>query len=80
MFNIIQNSVKYNKYRGDLFILLSLKYINEEKMKKNIQQMQLQQQKNLNNRILDENSNLVLNKIFEVDIIDTGLGIEKERQ
>jgi hypothetical protein len=34
----------------------------------------------LNNRILDDNSNIVMNKIFEVDIIDTGLGIEKERQ
>jgi hypothetical protein len=28
--------VKYNKYRGDLFILISLKSINEEKMKKNV--------------------------------------------
>lgn len=34
----------------------------------------------MNNRILDDNSNIVMNKIFEVDIIDTGLGIEKERQ
>ncbi len=36
-------------------------------------------QKNLNSQIFDENSNLNLNRVFQCDIIDSGLGIEKER-
>jgi hypothetical protein len=36
IFNLIQNSVKYNKFKGDIFILISLQYINEEKIQKNI--------------------------------------------
>jgi signal transduction histidine kinase len=29
---------------------------------------------------MDENANIILNKIFQVDVIDSGLGIDKERQ
>jgi nitrogen-specific signal transduction histidine kinase len=35
---------------------------------------------NINNRIMNENSSVNLNKLLQVDIIDSGLGIEKDRQ
>ena len=53
IFNLIQNSVKYNSYKGDFVIILGLE---EDK------------QLDLSTYTLD------------IDIIDTGLGIEKERQ
>ena len=54
MFNIVQNGIKYNKFRGDLIFLLKLH----------------------NKKTTQQDTNCIL----EVEIIDSGCGIEKEQQ
>jgi hypothetical protein len=43
IFNLIQNGVKYNKYRGDLIFLLTLTPINEYFKNENFDQRQTQE-------------------------------------
>ena len=58
VFNLVQNGIKYNRFRGDLIFLLSIKPIKK--------------------KIKFEEYNL--DYILEMDIIDSGYGIEKEQQ
>lgn len=52
IFNLIQNSVKYNKFKGDIFILISLKQLKEEDKKElQIRQLDMKKQKSLKKRI-----------------------------
>ena len=78
IFNLIQNAVKYNKFRGDIVLILSLRplrqYFRDQSFNSN------QKEQFLKSQVNDDFIRLNPNYILEVDIIDSGQGIEKEQQ
>jgi signal transduction histidine kinase len=58
LFNIFQNSVKYNQFKGEIIIVTDCLPVRQEEQKQ------------------DEEPKYIL----ETEIIDTGIGIEEERQ
>jgi len=63
LFNIIQNSVKYNRLEGDIMLVTKLATV----------------KKNLKTNPYDEHEEKDTH-ILETQIIDTGIGITKQRQ
>lgn len=60
LFNIIQNSVKYNKFKGEIFVIINCLPLVRKRKKPELE---------------SENQ-----YILETEIVDTGIGISKNRQ
>ena len=72
IFNLIQNSIKYNYGKGDIVFIFKLNKLTS--LNKEIQQIESMRYKD------DEKSQEIkFNKMLTVEIIDTGLGIDEER-
>ena len=74
LFNMIQNSVKYNKFKGDIFIII--KCLPLQKKIKLQNKLHRQMSKSLDVQAFKDQMDYVL----ETEIIDTGIGISKKRQ
>lgn len=74
LFNMIQNSVKYNKFKGDIFIII--KCLPLQKKIKLQNKLHRQMPKSLDVQAFKDQMDYVL----ETEIIDTGIGISKKRQ
>ena len=68
LFNMIQNSVKYNKFKGDIFVIIKCLPV-KKKPKSSKKLLDLDQ--------LDDQERKY---VLETEVIDTGIGISKKRQ
>ena len=67
LFNMIQNSIKYNKFKGDIFVV-----INCLPMKKKQKTRELVD--------LEAEDKQEKQYVLETEVMDTGIGISKKRQ
>jgi len=67
LFSIIQNSVKYNQFSGSIILLVDC-------------QKRKEVPKSLKSRRRSQGSRNLKEYIFETEIIDSGIGIEEDRQ
>ena len=79
IFNMIQNGVKYNTFKGDLVFILSLKEI-ERKQFKEIYRLAIKKSSERLKNFADCDNDINYNQVFELEIVDSGRGIEEERQ
>ena len=68
LFNMIQNSVKYNKFKGDIFVIIKCLPVKKEH----------RSSKEL--FVLEQPDHQEKKYILETEVIDTGIGISKKRQ
>jgi len=74
IFNLIQNSIKCNIIKGDIAIVISFDNLKNQDVNKKIKQMQQQRDDH------HIHINKDFNSIMSMEIIDTGCGIEANRQ
>lgn len=72
MFNLVQNSLKYNNNKGDVVFIMKLNKLS----RKNDEMKAIESEKHESEDLKD----FKLNKMLTIEIIDTGLGIDEERQ
>ena len=73
----MQNAIKYNRLEGDIVIIVSLRKCKEDEKRKVLKESidSLYFDKNIENKKeVDE-----MRMIMETEIIDSGIGISKER-
>lgn len=81
IFNLVQNSVKYNMFKGDIIFIIRVLplYTNMKKKCDNNSYSNIDSRQ-VKNQMNSDEPQINYNRLFELEIIDSGVGIDQESQ